>query len=241
MSMTLPCTNGESPVAIVTAASRGIGQATALKLAHEGYRLALLARGNEVEVLAKDIGALAVVGSVTDPDDLQRLVETTVAHYGRIDAVVNNTGHAPSGQLLELSDMEWMAGVDMYLLNVVRMTRLVVPEMLAAGRGGAIVNVSSLSAAQPDQRFLLSSTLRGALPGIAKLFAAEFAGQDLRMNNLLPGRVSPQPEDRIANVPAGRAASSNEIANMIAFLLSPGAAYVNGQSLIIDGGLSATV
>lgn len=102
MSITLPCTDGGSPVAIVTAASRGIGQATARKLAHEGYRLALFARGNEVEVLAKDIGALAVVGSVTDPDDLQCLVETTVARYGRIDAVVNNTGHAPSGKLLEV-------------------------------------------------------------------------------------------------------------------------------------------
>ena len=109
----------ESKVAIVTAAGRGMGAAIARELAADGYRLALMSPSGAAETLAKSLDGLGVTGSVTEPDDLKRLVDATLAKYGRIDAVVNHTGHPPKGPLLDISDADWHRGLDMLLLNVV--------------------------------------------------------------------------------------------------------------------------
>jgi NAD(P)-dependent dehydrogenase (short-subunit alcohol dehydrogenase family) len=227
------------PVALVTAASRGVGAACARVLAERGYRLALLARSKDVDALARELGAIAVEGSVTDAAALERLVHDAMESYGRIDALVNNTGHPAKGELLGLSDEDWRGGVDLLLLPVVRLARLVTPIFQRQG-GGAIVNVSSLWAVEPHLDAPVSSTLRAALSAYTKLYADRYAKDRIRMNCLLAGFMTTYPvsEKFRSAIPMDRVAEPEEIARVAAFLLSPESGYVTGQSLRSDGGLT---
>jgi len=226
------------PVALVTAASRGLGAACARELSRRGFHLFLLSRSPDVETLAAELDAIAVRGSVDDETDLRRLVDSALDRAGRIDAVVANTGHAVKGELLALTDDDWHRGLDLLLLHVVRLARLVTPRMLEQG-SGAFVNISSFAAAEPGLRFPISGALRAALGNFAKLYAQRYGAAGLRMNNVLPGWFDSHPVERdsLLRVPAGRAASPDEIARAVGFLVSDDASYVNGQSLLVDGGL----
>ncbi len=227
------------PVAIVTAASKGIGAGVARELKKRGYRLALMARSDKIVGVAKELDALAVKGSVEKLQDLERLVAATLDRYGRIDAVVNNTGHSAKGELLAIADPDWHQALDLLLLNVVRMARLVTPAMERGG-GGAIVNVSTYAAREPDAAFPLSSVLRAGLSSFTKLYADRYAKSGIRMNSVLPGFVDSYPEtpERLAQIPARRFARVGEIAATIAFLLSTDAGYITGQNIVVDGGLT---
>src|SRR4029453_4434234 len=172
----------DRPVAMITAASKGIGAACARALAARGYVVSRMARGAEVELLARELGGGATRGSVDVADDLARFVTDTTNAYGRIDAVVNNTGHPPKGPLLELTDADWHAGLDLVLLNVVRIARLATPALRETR--GAIVNISTFAAYEPDARFPISSSLRAALGSFCKLYADQEAKHGVRMNNV---------------------------------------------------------
>lgn len=231
-----------APVALVTAAASGIGRGMAAELAAAGHRLALLDIDGSVHDLARELDALAVTGSLTDPADLSRLVDDSLARYGRIDAVVNGAGHAHNDDLLEVTDEDWHDGLDMLLLSVVRMARLVTPHMERAG-GGAFVNLSSYTAFEPLGMIPVNSSLRAALTSFTKLYADRYAARGIRMNSILPGYVDSWPErpEFLARIPAGRYATVQEIGKLAAFLVSDAAAYINGESIRIDGGAARSL
>jgi NAD(P)-dependent dehydrogenase (short-subunit alcohol dehydrogenase family) len=201
-----------------------------------------MARSSQLDSLARELDALAIQGSVTSPADLHRTVEETLTRYGRIDGVVNNTGHSAKGELLALTDADWEEGMDLLLMNVIRMARAVTPTMLSQG-SGALVNISSFSAAEPGLRFPVSAVLRAALTNFTKLFCQRFAGEGLRMNTVLPGWIDSYPVEEAdrARIPAARAGSVEEVANVVAFLLSNESSYINGESILVDGGLVRAV
>jgi len=235
------------PAAIVTAAGQGMGAAIARALAADGYNLALMSNGGGAEQVAAELGGVARTGSVTATEDLQALVDLCLDRFGRVDAVVNNTGHPPKGPLLELTDEDWHEGLDLVLLNVVRMARLVTPvferQFAETGRGGAIVNISTFAAFEPESAFPISASLRASLAGFTKLYADRYAAASIRMNNVLPGFVDSYPESKeiVSRIPAGRYGSVDEIGATVAFLLSDAASYITGQNLRVDGGITRSV
>jgi NAD(P)-dependent dehydrogenase (short-subunit alcohol dehydrogenase family) len=228
--------------AIITAAGKGIGAAIAQELANNDYQVALMSNSGGAESLAKELGGIALTGSVTDPGDLEKLVEKTLETYGRIDAVVNNTGHPSKGPLLEIPDQDWHLGLDLLLLNVVRMARLVTPVMQDQG-GGAFVNISTFATFEPDPAFPVSCSLRAAMASFTKLYADRYATDGIRMNNILPGYVDNYPEsaENLIRIPMGRYANTDEIAQTARFLLSDGAGYITGQNIRVDGGITRAV
>lgn len=229
-------------VAVITAGGSGMGAAAARELARCGYRVAVLSSSVRAEVLAAELDGIGVTGSNQSGDDLQRLVDLTMARWGRIDALVNSAGHGPRAPLLELSDGQWHAGLDTYLMNVIRPTRLVTPHMVGQ-RGGVIVNISTAWAFEPSAMFPTSAVFRAGLAAFTKLFADQYAADNVRMNNVLPGWIDSLPahEERRQAVPMQRYGTAGEVAATIAFLVSDGAAYITGQNIRVDGGLMRSI
>lgn len=229
-------------VAIVTAGGSGMGAAAARRLAEDGFQVAILSSSGKGEEIAREVGGIGVTGSNQSDDDLKRLVYETMKQWGRVDALINSAGHGPRGPLLEIRDDEWHAGIDIYFLNVVRATRLVAPIMVAQ-KGGAIVNISTAWVGEPSAMFPTSAVARAGLAVFTKLFADQYAADNVRMNNVLPGWIDslPATEERQASVPMKRYGTSEEIAATVAFLVSKYAGYITGQSIRVDGGLMRSV
>lgn len=229
-------------VAIITAGGSGMGAAAAQRLAADGFKVGILSSSGKGEALAKRLDGVGVTGSNQSVDDLQRLVDAVMARWGRVDVLVNSAGHGPRAPILELSDADWHTGLDTYLLNVVRPTRLVAPIMQAQG-SGVIINISSAWTFEPNALFPTSGVFRAGLAAFTKLFADAYAADNVRINNVLPGWIDslPATEERRASVPLQRYGRSEEVAATIAFLASEGAAYITGQNLRVDGGVTKSV
>ena len=231
-----------SKVALITAAGSGMGAAAARRLAADGFKVGILSSSGKGEALAAELGGVGVTGSNQSVEDLQKLVDLAVAQWGRVDVLVNSAGHGPRAPILEISDEDWHRGMDTYLLNVIRPTRLVTPLMQQAG-GGAIINISSAWAFEPSDMFPTSAVFRAGLAAFTKLFADKYAPDNIRINNVLPGWIDslPQREERRAGVPMQRYGTSAEVAATVAFLASEGAGYITGQNIKVDGGLMRSV
>lgn len=239
--------------ALVTGASKGIGLAVAQALAAEGARVALVARNPET--LARAVGgieqgggeAIGIPGDVSRVEDVARVVAETRDRLGEVSVLVANAGGPPAGAPTEIGDDAWRDAVDLTLMSTVRLAQAVLPAMRAAG-WGRIVNITSLSVKEPILNLTLSNALRAGVTGWAKTLAEEVAADGVTVNNVQPGwtatermeQLLPTEEDKralLARIPAGRMGRPEEVAAAAAFLASEQAAYMTGQSLLVDGGI----
>ncbi|MEX0346852.1 MAG: SDR family oxidoreductase [Rhizobiaceae bacterium] len=229
-------------VAIVVGGGSGMGADAARKLKQDGFEIAILSSSGKGEALANEMGGFGVTGSNLEVADLQRLVDGTVERWGRIDAVVNGAGHGPKGEVLAIPDEDWHRGMEVYLLNVIRMCRIVTPVMQKQG-GGSIVNISTYATFEPEATFPTSGVFRAGLAAFTKLFTDKYAADNIRMNNVLPGFINslPESEERRERIPMGRYGDVTEVSELIAFLASGKSSYITGQNIRIDGGITRSV
>ena len=242
----------EGRTAIVCGASAGMGLAIAEGLAVEGANVAMFARRRDVlEREAERIGALSVRGDLTDPADLQKLVDRTLKAFGGIDVLVNNGGGPGRGIAVGLEPAAVESAVELLLLPVVRLTNLCLPHLEKSGRG-RIVNIESSSVREPLDGLVLSNTVRPGVIGWAKTLAREVAEKGITINTIAPGRIDTERlaegfsddtarEQAAAQVPARRFGSPAEIANVVCFLASEQAGYVTGAVIPVDGGLTRSL
>ena len=246
----------ELKVAIMTGTGQGIGAGCAREMAKAGYKVSLMSPSNRSVELAEELGGMGRRGSVLEVADLQAMDDDTLREFGRIDAVVSNMGHGGGvpeaiktvgfdpdfdGPLLELTDELWHESLDMYVLNVVKLARVITPIFIEQG-GGAFVNISSMNTIEPRAPYPMSM-LRAALHSFSKLYGDRYARHNIRMNNLLPGFCENVNLSEFArkSIPAQRPATFEEIGLACVFLASDGARYINGQSILSDGGMNRAV
>jgi 3-oxoacyl-[acyl-carrier protein] reductase len=250
-------------VALVNAASKGIGRGIAEALAAEGVGLVISARsGDELERTARAISGthgvevVPVAADVSVAGTAERLVETAVSRFGRLDILVNNSGGPPGGTFADFDDAAWQAAFDLLLLSVVRMVRAALPHLRASGHG-RIVTVASTSVKQPLPNLLLSNSLRAGVAGLSKTLADELAADNITVNMVLPGSIL---TDRLrsfareraeregvlvddlvrasaTNIPLRRIGEPSDMGNLVAFLCSDAGAYITGTNIPVDGGL----
>jgi 3-oxoacyl-[acyl-carrier protein] reductase len=234
--------------AIVCGASSGIGLAVAEALAGEGANVTMFARRREVlEPEAERIGGLAVRGDVTNPIELERLVEKTVEAFGGIDILVNNSGGPPRGPAVDLTDEAVESTVELLLLSVIRLTNLCLPHLRRSGNG-RIINIASSSVREPIDDLALSNSVRPGVIGWAKTLARELGPDGITVNSVAPGRIetarlaeafaSRSRADALAAVPLRRFGRPREVGDVVCFLASDRASYVSGAVVPIDGGLT---
>ncbi|WP_138999599.1 SDR family oxidoreductase [Rhodococcus zopfii] len=230
--------------AVVVGGGAGIGAAVATELHEHGYRVAILSPSGRGRKLAEELGGVGLDGTNRSEDDLRAIVDLALSEFGRIDTVVNNSGHGAAGGVLELTDSDWQDGMEGYLLNVVRMARVVTPHFLEAA-GGSIVNISTSSPFEPNNRYPVSATFRAGLASFTKLYSDEYGPSGIRMNNVLPGWTVADPSavapEWTQRIPLRRAASTEEIARVVCFLAGEESSYITGQNIRVDGGITRSV
>ena len=229
-------------VAILIAAGTGIGAEAAKKLSSDGFKISILSSSGKGEELAKKLGGIGVTGSNQSNEDLNKIVEETINKWGHIDVLINSAGHGPKGPILQLTDKDWYKGMDTYLMNVVRSTRLVTPFMQKQ-KSGVIINISTFATFEPEHIFPTSGVFRAGLASFTKLFADRYAADNIRMNNILPGFIDslPEKEEFKNRIPLKRYGKTSEISEVVSFLASEGAGYITGQNIRVDGGITKSV
>ena len=237
--------------ALVTGASSGLGLASAEALAGEGANVAMLARRRDaLEREADRIGALAIRGDVTIPNDLERAVETTVRAFGGLDVLVWNAGGPPPGTGTQVTPESLEQALELMVQPAVRLVALCLPQ-LERSPGGRIVAITSLAAKEPTAHLALSNTLRPAVSGWFKTLARELGPRGITVNCVAPGRIATArldelyPEgpgdDDLADIPLGRWGEPRELGDVVCFLASERARYVSGQTIVVDGGLQRSL
>lgn len=250
-------------VALVAGASQGIGLATALLFAREGARVAMCARteatlNEAAAMIRKETGAdvLPLAADMSRAEDIRNFVAQSAAHFGRVDAIVNNAGGPPPGEFMKFSDEDWDKAYQLSFMSTMRMTREAVPHMRKAG-GGRVVNITSFAVKEPVAGLVLSNAIRSAVIGLAKTLARELAKDGILVNNVCPGRIHTERAQKLnearaarmnrpfedinremaAEVPLGRYGTAGEAADLIVFLASERASYITGTTIQVDGGL----
>jgi 3-oxoacyl-[acyl-carrier protein] reductase len=250
-------------VALVTAASKGLGKAVALRLAQEGTHVSICARDKDhLNETASEIETgtnkqvIPIQADISDPKAVDALINTTIERLGRLDILVINAGGPPPGQLLDLTPEDWETAIRLTLMSAVRLLYATVPVMKDQGEG-SILAITSITVKQPLPNLALSNSLRLSIIGLIKTLADEMASAGIRVNGICPGwthtdrvdqllrdrakRQVTTPEEEAAkiaiDIPMGRMGTPEEFAKAAAFLVSPAASYITGVSLLVDGGM----
>lgn len=249
-------------VAIVTGGTQGIGKATAVLLAREGACVVIAARGRErLDAVAAEIrgagGKVAAVSAdVGKPADCERLVAEALKAFGRIDILVNNAGTSATGEFASVTDEAWQADFDLKLFGAIRLARLAIPEMKKQG-GGRIINITNIGAKQPRAKSMPTTVTRAAGLAFTKALSKEYAPDNILVNTVCIGLIRAGQHETKAekagvaletlyagmarDIPLGRVGQAEEVASVIAFLVSAAASYVTGTSVNLDGGTSAVL
>lgn len=250
-------------IALVAASSKGLGRASAEALAQEGAQVTICARDKAIlnatqEAIVSSTGAkvLAVPADMTNPQDIENVVQQTVDHFGGLHIVVSNAGGPPAGYFADFDDAQWQAAFNLSMMSAVRLIRASLPAMQQA-KWGRIINITSVSIKQPVDNLILSNSVRAAVHGVAKTLANQVAKDNITVNNVMPGYIQTDRIDQLAAalakesgktveavltglgepVPVGRVGQPEEFGAVVAFLASEKARYINGVSIPVDGGL----
>ncbi len=253
----------KNKVALVSAASKGLGKAIALELSREGALVAICARGEELlmktrDEIEKETGnkVFAMKADITNYDDIKKFVRATRESLGPIDILVTNAGGPPAGEFFDFDDEDWQAAFELNLLSVIRLIREVAPDMKEK-KWGRIINMTSISVKQPIANLILSNVIRAGVVGLTKSLSNDLARYNILVNSVAPGYIMTErvknlvkanaekegiSQDEIlhrltANTALGRVGNPPEIGAVVAFLASDRASYITGQTILVDGGM----
>ena len=229
-------------IAAFIASGSGMGADAAKHLHSKGYEVAIMSSSGKGEKLAKDLGGLGFTGSNLLNKDIKRFIDKVYLEYGKVDILINSAGHGPKGDILQISDEEWVKGMEVYFLNVVRATRIITPIMQKQNNG-SIINISTFAIFEPDSSFPTSGVFRSGLAAFTKIYSDKYAKNNIRMNNILPGFIDSLPvkEEFLKRIPLKRYGKGSEISAVVEMLASDGGSYITGQNIRVDGGITRSV
>ena len=229
-------------VAAFIASGSGMGADAAKHLYSKGYDIAIMSSSGKGEDLANNLGGLGFTGSNLLSEDINNFIDKVITKYDKIDVLVNSAGHGPKGDILEINDEDWIKGMEVYFLNFVRAARIITPIMQKQNNG-SIINISTFAIFEPDSNFPTSGVFRSGLAAFTKLYSDMYAKNNIRMNNILPGFIDSLPvkEEFLKKIPLQRYGKVNEISTVVEMLASEGGAYITGQNIRVDGGITRSV
>ena len=254
----------KSKIALVNASSKGLGKAAAKSLAKEGATVIICSRNkNDLEKTASEIHQLTgsevvpIVTDVSNANDITELFEKIKKQFGTLHILVNNAGGPPTGDILKMSDEEWAKGYELTLMSMIRLSREALPLMIKQ-RWGRIITITSFAGKQPVNDLIISSTVRPGIHGLTKVLSNKYAKENITVNSVCPGNINTERQNELMEerslkkkisydaymseiskeIPTGRLGTLEEIGDVIAFLASENASYINGVNLLVDGGLT---